>query len=234
MDHEDRIDSRRKAAGLLTAFGALLAVAGGSPALGQQNVQPVTPRIQAPVRAQARVIAPRVVSLATLPKTETVAPNLVHRMASPALLNFTVEAEDWGDMPDLGFTVQDMSGWGSEWSGNKQIFWDPQPPGKAFKWDFSVTGGKMLRVYLTAAPDYADLSITIGCYRQVSDNYYQLQSQHSMVYEGYATSVRRKSVAYPMTSDPKCATADMYRLLFVALQKEGKTFGGIDSIVVTR
>lgn len=234
MDHEDRIASRRKTAGLLAAFGALLAVAGAPQALGQQSVQQVTPRIQAPVRAQARVIAPRVVSLATLPQTATVTPNMVHRMAIPALLNFTVEAEDWGEMPDLGFTVQDMSGWGSEWSGNKQIFWNPQPPSQAFKWDFSVTGGKVLRVYLTAAPDYANMDITLGCYRQVSQNYYQLQSQHKQFYNGYATSVRRQVVVWPLTFDPKCASADMYRLLFVAKQSEGRTFGGIDSIVVQR
>lgn len=92
-DEPDRIDSRRKPAGIIAAFGALLAVAGAPSALGQRCVQPVTPKIQAPVRAQARVIAPRVVSLATLPKIETAAPDTVHKMDISALVNFTVEAE---------------------------------------------------------------------------------------------------------------------------------------------
>jgi len=247
MDVEDRMDGRnettiarraRHRTRLLVAFGALLAAGGGSAVLAQATQQEAqrieAPRIQAPIQVQKRAIAPRVVSGATLSKNEAVAPELVHKLDIPAILDFTVEAEDWGEMPELGFTVQDMSGWGSEWSGNKQIFWNPQPPAKAFKWDFSVTGGKMLRIYLTAAPDYANLSIKLGCYRQVSENYYQLSSEHKMFYEGYATSVRRRSVAYPLTFDPKCATADMYRLLFIAQQSEGRTFGGIDSIVVTR
>jgi hypothetical protein len=38
------------------------------------------------------------------------------------------EAEDWGDDPKLGFVVQDMTPFGSGWSGNKQIFWNPGPP----------------------------------------------------------------------------------------------------------
>ncbi|HSQ96704.1 MAG TPA: hypothetical protein VLM18_11490 [Croceibacterium sp.] len=127
-----------------------------------------------------------------------------------------------------------MSGWGSEWSGNKQIFWNPPADVHSFKWDFSVTGGKMLRIDLTAAPDYAPLTITLGCYRQLSQNYYQLQSQHEMHFAGYATSVRRQTVGLPLSIDPKCVSADMYRLLFVAKPQEGRTFGGIDMIEVNR
>lgn len=223
---------------LLAALGAVLAAGGGS-ALPAQASEPEVrrteaPKIAAPVRTHTRVIAPRVLAAPTLSQAETVAPELVHRMDIPALLTFTVEAEDWGDKPELGFTVQDMSGWGSEWSGNKQIFWNPQAPAYAFKWDFSVAAGKMLRINLTAAPDYADLDIRLGCYRQITENYYQLDSQHNLFFEGYATSVRRRSVSYPLTIDPKCRNAAMYRLLFVARQREGRTFGGIDSIVVTR
>ena len=244
---EDRLNDRHATAiatrarhrtRLLAAFGALLAVGGGSALLAQVSAPEAqrieAPRIEAPVRTQTRVIAPRVLAAPSLSQAETVVPNLVHRMDIPELLTFTVEAEDWGEMPELGFTVQDMSGWGNFWSGNKQIFWNPQAPAYAFKWDFSVAAGKMLRINLTAAPDYADLDIRLGCYRQVSENYYQLESQHNLFFEGYATSVRRRSVVYPLTNDPKCRTADMYRLLFVAKQREGRTFGGIDNIVVTR
>lgn len=242
MDVEDPTDDRkatttagrgRRRTRFLAAFGALLASCAGSAAVAQVTVREA-PRIEAPVRAQTRVIAPRVVAAPTLAQVEVVAPELVHRLDIPALLTFTVEAEEWGEMPELGFTVQDMSGWGSEWSGNKQIFWNPQPPGFAFKYDFSVAAGKMLRINLTAAPDYANLDIRLGCYRQLSENYYQLDSQHNLFFEGYATSVRHRFVSYPLTVDPKCRDAAMYRLLFVAKQSEGRTFAGIDSIVVTR
>jgi hypothetical protein len=242
MDDRNRLEGRkatttaaraRRRTLLLAACGALLASGAASAVLAQATVREA-PRIEAPVRAQTRVIAPRVLAAPTLTQAETVAPDLVHKMDIPALLTFTVEAEEWGDNPALGFTVQDMSGWGSDWSGNKQIFWNPQPPGYAFKWDFSVTAGKMLRINLTAAPDYANLDIRLGCYRQVSANYYQLDSQHNLFFEGYATSVRRRFVSYPLTVDPKCRDAAMYRLLFVAKQSEGRTFAGIDSIVVTR
>lgn len=223
----------RHKARLLATLGAFLA-AGAGFVFPAQASEPVKPVIQAPLRAQTRVVTPRVVSSATLPQAEMVAPELVHAMTNLVLQPFTFEAEDWGDRPDLGFTVQDMTGFGNEWSGNKQIFWNPQPPHNAFKWDFSAPGGAMLRIYLTAAPDYANLNIRLGCYRQVSENYYQLMSQRLMTYNGYASTVTRRQVVYPLVFDPQCKNADMFRLLFTAQPAGNKTFGGIDSIVVSK
>jgi len=199
---------------LLATLGAFLTAAPDVPSrAGERTGEAGHPGARA---VQTRVVAPRVVSSATLPQAEMVAPEQVHAMTNLILQPFTFEAEDWGDRPDLGFTVQDMAGFGNEWSGNKQIFWNPQPPHNAFKWDFSAPGGKMLRIYLTAAPDYANLTIRLGCYRQVSENYYQLMSQRFMSYNGYASTVIRRQVVYPLVFDPQCQNADMFRLLFTA------------------
>jgi hypothetical protein len=224
----------RTATRLAAGVGIMLAAMAGSISVAQASA-PVRPGIQPPLRVQARVtVPPRAVSAAALSQAEMVPPDTLQAIANLALQPFTFEAEDWGDRPDLGFSVQDMSGWGSQWSGNKQIFWNPQPPGSSFKWDFSAPGGAMLRIYLTAAPDYGNMSIRLGCYQKVSENYYQLRSQHLLSYEGHASSVSRRMVAYPLAIDPKCKTADMFRLLFTSQPMSGRVLGGIDSIVVSK
>ncbi|GGD88688.1 hypothetical protein GCM10011515_05450 [Tsuneonella deserti] len=177
-------------------------------------------------------ISPTISRSPVLAPAESIPADQVLRLALAPLTDWVFEAEDWGERPELGLSVQDMSGWGSEWSRDRQIFWNPQPPAYVFKWDFSVSAARYLRINLTAAPDYAPLTIRLGCYRQTAANYYQLLSEHVMYHDGYATSVRRQSVGFPIVVDPKCKTADMYRLLFVAKPSEGRTFGGIDNIVV--
>jgi len=228
----------RYPAALGTALGAALLAAGGGFTLPAQANEPVKPAILAPVQptlqVQKRAVAPRVVPKAALPPSATIAPDQIHKMVQLPLQPYTFEAEDWGELPNLGMSVQDMSGWGSQWSGNKQIFWNPLPPYYAFKWDFSAPGGQLLKINLTGAPDYADLTIRLGCYRQMSSNYYQLKSQHLLSYKGYASTVLRRTVTYPLFVDPQCKAADMFRLTFTATQSAGKTFGGIDSIEVTR
>lgn len=214
-------------------LGALL-LAGASAVSIAQAGEPVRPAIQAQPRVHVRATLPRVTPSAVLSQSEMVAPENIHAITNLALVPYSFEAEDWGEMPELGFTVQDMSGWGSQWSGNRQIFWNPQAPGNAFKWDFSAVGGRLLHINLTAAPDYADLTIRLGCYEQVSEHQYQLRAQVTRAYNGYAAAVTRRQVIFNVALDPRCRDADMFRLLFTANPVTNRRFAGIDNIVVTR
>ena len=218
-------------------LGALVLAGGAAAAEAPPVLSGAQPALQQQTSLQARVRAsalPRRAEIAPLPARATIPPDQLHALTALAMRAYFFEAEDWGEIPELGFTVQDMSGWGSQWSGNRQIFWNPQAPGNVFKWDFAAPGGRILRIHLTGAPDYADLVIRLGCYRKLGENQYQLAAQRTLSYNGRASQVVRRQVAYPLYLVPQCRTADALRLVFTANPVSNRKFAGIDAIEVSR
>ncbi len=178
------------------------------------------------------------VDTAFLPRTAdqyTAAGRQVDLSATLYAMTHTVfEAEDWGDIPTLGLSVQDMTSFGSTWSGNKQIFWNPAAA-HSFKWDFKAPAGKRLTLDLTAAPDYGLMKITLVCYKQHAPPYtfYVPVETVARTHDGYATSVRRQRVEILLSAP--CRQADAYRLIFTLTQASpDRRFGGIDRIVVAK
>lgn len=213
----------------ILALASLLLAGAAPPTLGPRIAPPVVQEVARQAVQPAVVDDP-----AALPPTLTIAPDRIRAMTSLVLQPYTVEAEEWGDMPALGLSVQDMTGWGNQWSGGKQAFWSPQEP-KAFKYDFSAVAGMLVIVNLTAAPDYADLQVKLGCYRKVNDVQYQYLGQMLKGYEGFASQVTRRRVIFAVANHPQCRNADSYRLVFSVMPSPpGRVYGGIDSIVVTR
>jgi hypothetical protein len=86
---------------------------------------------------------------------------------APAAM-FSVEAEQLAQAGKIlvnggRVDVQDMAAFGSGWSGNAQLFWTGGAVGGVLDLlvDVPVAATYTLEIYLTRAPDYADLSIEV-------------------------------------------------------------------------
>lgn len=151
-----------------------------------------------------------------------------------AMTHTVFEGESWGEIPELGLSVQDMTSFVGKWSGNKQIFWNSNVAA-SFKWDFAAPGAKSLTFDMTGAPDYGIIKIRLFCYRKTAQGYFVPMGTRERVYDGYATSVRRKTTGISLLGSPPCASADAYRLVFIfASTAADRRFGGIDRIVVAK
>lgn len=228
------VPARLIAASALALSGfALLAGASAPPVILGPAPAATQAASQAPV---VRPSAARANGTAELPPRLTLSPDRIRAMTALVLQPYKVEAEEWGEIPELGLSVQDMTGWGSQWSGGKQIFWAPGDM-NSFKYDFSAVAGVLVVVNYTTAPDYADVQVKLGCYRKVGDGpgQYQYLGQIVRSYSGYSQTVARQRLVFPVRNHPQCRNGDAWRLIFTMLPSaSGKVRGGIDSILVTR
>lgn len=82
-------------------------------------------------------------------------------------VNGRYESEPGGPMKLVGVpkgraSVQPMQGFGSDWSGNAQLFWLCPKQGPELKVSFTVTeSGKGLRFGFTRAPDYGTFQVSL-------------------------------------------------------------------------
>jgi len=152
-----------------------------------------------------------------------------------AMTHTVFEGEAWGEIPELGLSVQDMTPFAGKWSGNKQIFWNASVK-PVFQWDFAAPKAKSLTFDMTAAPDYGTITIRLFCFRKTPYGTYMLKGTLQRIYDGYATSVRRKTTAITLLGAyNNCYGSDAYRLIFsFTATAPGRRYGGIDRIVVTK
>lgn len=187
------------------------------------SAQPSTPTISARARVDTAVL-PRAADEQTAVAAKIDVSAVIYSMKHTVF-----EAEDWGDIPKLGLSVQDMTPFGTAWSGNKHIFWNPTPivMYKGFYWDFKAPGTKTISIDLTAAPDYRKMQISLMCY--VLAGPYKTPNLITQVrmYDGYATTVKRQNVTFA-----PCGGGPFYRLIFKPfVGPANRPFGGIDRIV---
>jgi len=208
----------------------LVALAAGAAATSISVARDVRDTGTATISARARI------ETVFLPRAapDTVQETKVDISAALYAMKHTVfEAEDWGDIPKLGLSVQNMAPFGNRWSGDKQIFWNPV--GKSFYWDFKAPSGKVMSLDLTSAPDYGVMKIALLCYKKqgLYNAFYHVVGKAARTHDGYAATVTRKRVSIPLQAG--CAFADFYRLFFALNASSGnRRLGGIDRIVVAK
>lgn len=129
-----------------------------------------------------------------------------------------------------------MTPFGSGWSGNKQIFWNPVF--YRFQWDFKAPDAKTLALDLTAAPDYGKMKITLRCFITIAGQFgmpIPSAAEQVKMYDGYATSVQRRHLL--LFQYGQCMKAKGYRLTFELWPSSAhpdRRLGGIDRIVVSK
>ena len=151
-----------------------------------------------------------------------------------SMRNPTFEAEAFGDHPELGLSVQEMSGFGAGWSGNAQLFWRPNRPMTWVRLPFRIEPGSYaVRIDMPQAPDYGTVDLSI-VYRASAANFPGAGARNWVEtqvvrFNGYAGRVQ--PAANPVSFAVAWSADDG---VYVVMKSRDGKLAGIDRVRFTR
>ncbi len=125
--------------------------------------------------------------------------------------------------PNAGnVSVQDMTGFGREWSGGSQLFWGPEKRGDRLDLPFSIasSGNYKITSYFTQGPDYGIVRI-------------ELNGNSLFTFDGFSKQVQRSE---PLSFDSVPLTAGRNTLSLIVAGKGRESSGllvGFDQMTIS-